>query len=259
MTVRLSTGAVNGIAGALGFGGLFNRGSIEIRTGTQPVSADAAVSGTLLGIATHASGALTKETRATGTVVITGGSGSVATLTVGTFNIIPDGAVPYNTSTAQTASDLCDAINRNGIYEASVSGSTVTIRPRPGAGAAHNGLAVTSTGSVTATYGGGTISGGAAAANGLIWLPPNVGLIAKLPAQVLSFNGIAAGVAGWGRLVGSEADAGSGLSGAPWLPRMDFSIGVGSGDLQMGNVNIQVGQPNTIDQLSWRQLMQAVS
>lgn len=251
MTLRLSTGARNGLANGMGFGGLFNRGTLEIRTGTQPVTADAAVTGTLLGTVTAASAALTKETPASGTVVITGGSTSVATLTVGTFNIIPDGAVPYNTSTAQTASDLCDAINRNGIYQASVSGSTVTLTPRPGVGAAHNGLTVTSTGSVTATYGGGTISGGVAPVNGLIWTPPSAGVISKLATQIWSFAGVAAGTAGWFRLVASAADAGALLSAAPWLARMDGSIGTSGADLNLSNIVIGIGSPVTIDTFSF--------
>lgn len=151
--IRLSTGARNMLAQGAGFASIFNRGTIEIYNGTQPVTADSASTGSvLLGIVSNASGAVTKETRATGSITITGGSVSVATLTVGGFNIIPDGAVPYNTSTTQTASDLCDAINRNGVMQASVTGAVVTITPMPGAGAAYNGLVVTSTGSVVATY-----------------------------------------------------------------------------------------------------------
>ena len=42
MTIRFSTGTRNGIAQGLGFGGLFNRGSIKIYSGAQPASGDAA-------------------------------------------------------------------------------------------------------------------------------------------------------------------------------------------------------------------------
>ena len=48
MTIRLSTGARNGLAQGMGFGGMFNRGVIQIWSGTQPASADAAATGTLL-------------------------------------------------------------------------------------------------------------------------------------------------------------------------------------------------------------------
>lgn len=52
MAERLSTGLRNALAGATGFGATMAHGIIEIRSGTQPASADAAASGTLLAIAT---------------------------------------------------------------------------------------------------------------------------------------------------------------------------------------------------------------
>ena len=243
MTVRFSTGARNGFAGGLGFAAMFNRGVLDVYSGTQPASADAAVTGTLLGRVTVASGALTAETQASGTITITGGAGSVATVTVGTFNIIPDGAVPYNTSAAQTAADLCDAINRNGFYTAAVAGAVVTIKPRPGAGAAHNGYVVTSTGGVTATY--TNMAGGVASANGLYFAAPVGGSVSK--AGVWSFNGIAAGTAGWFRLQASVADAGGIILAAPYLPRMDGSVATSGADLNLSNIVIAVGAPSTID------------
>ena len=77
MTVRLSTGSRNGLAQGLGFGGMFNGGRIEIYSGSQPATADAAATGTLLGTVTSGSGALTKETRATATLTVTGGAGTL--------------------------------------------------------------------------------------------------------------------------------------------------------------------------------------
>lgn len=247
MTIRLSTGLRNALAQGLGLSGALNRGSINIYSGAQPVNADAAVTGTLLGTATIGSGALTQETQASGTIVITGGNTSVATVTVGTFNIIPDGAVPYNTSVNQTASDLCDAINRNGIYTATVSSATVTIHPRPGVGAAHNTLAVTSTGSVTATYGSGAMAGGAAAVNALYLGAPVAGVIEKPAGVVWSFAGVAAGTAGWFRFIGSASDAGAIASAAPWPVRMDGSVAVSGGDMALSNITVSIGAPNTLD------------
>ena len=59
MTVRLSTGLRNNLAGTTGFAATFANGIIEIRTGSQPVHADNASPGTLLGTVTLASGAFT--------------------------------------------------------------------------------------------------------------------------------------------------------------------------------------------------------
>lgn len=245
MTVRFSTGVRNALAQGMGFGSIFNRGSIGIYSGSQPASADAAVTGTLLGTVTVASGALTQETQASGTITITGGSTSILAVTVGTFNIIPDGAVPFNASNAQTASDLCDAINRNGIYTATVSGTVVTIKPRPGVGAAHNGYVVSSTGSVTATY--ANMSGGVAPANGLYLGAAANGVISKPSGVVWSFNGAANGTAGWFRFIASINDPGSLVSAAPFYMRMDGSVATSGGDMNLSNLAIAVGAPNTID------------
>ena len=63
MTVRLSTGLRNKMANAFGVAsgqatnGAFDDGVIYIYSGAQPLTADAAVSGTLLGIVTKDSGA----------------------------------------------------------------------------------------------------------------------------------------------------------------------------------------------------------
>jgi hypothetical protein len=52
MTVRLSTGLRTNFAGTTGFGSTFTNGVIYIYSGSQPISADSAISGTLLGIVT---------------------------------------------------------------------------------------------------------------------------------------------------------------------------------------------------------------
>lgn len=243
MTVRFSTGVRNALAGGRGFGALFNLGSLLVFSGTQPLTADSAVVGTHLGTATAASGALTQETPASGSITITGSGTSVLTLTVGTFNIIPGIVVPWNGTTTQTAADLCDAINRVGMFSATVSGAVVTFKPPPGAGAAYNAAAVAHTGTVTATY--VNMSGGVTPVNGLVWTPPSLGVVSK--SGTWSFNGLAAGTAGWFRLIGSEADAGAALAAAPWLPRVDGSIAVSGADLNLSNISIAIGAPNTID------------
>lgn len=63
--IRLSTGLRTNLAGTTGFASTFANGVIEIRTGTQPTSADSAASGTLLGLVTIASGPFTPGTQPT--------------------------------------------------------------------------------------------------------------------------------------------------------------------------------------------------
>lgn len=254
MTVRLSTGLRNLLAGGAGFGQIFNKGRIEIYTGSQPASADAAVTGTLLGIVSASSGAVTKENRASATITVSGSAGSINTVTVGTLNIIPDGAVPFRTDAATTASDLCDAINRNGMFEASVSGAIVTVKPHYGAGATFNGVALATTVTTLSATSSGNLGSGVSPVNGLIFGAPAAGVVAKLSSQVWSFNGIATGTAGWFRFLSSDtADAGGLLSGAPWYPRMDGSIATSGADLNLSNIAIVTSAPCTIDTFSWTQ------
>lgn len=59
MTVKLSTFLRTQLAGTTGFASAFANGVIEIYSGAQPATADAAPTGTLLGTVTLASGAFT--------------------------------------------------------------------------------------------------------------------------------------------------------------------------------------------------------
>lgn len=252
MTVRLSTGARNAIAGALGFAGVFNKCSINIYSGTQPASADSAATGTLLGTVTLSSLPLTQESQASQTITVAGASGSINTVTVGAVNIIPDGAVPFRTDAATTASDLCDAINRNGLFTASVAGAVVTVKPRPGAGATYNGVAfATTVTTLTATVGAATLTGGVSPVNALSFNAPVAGVVSKPSGAVWSFLGVAAGTAGWFRVVGSVLDSGASISAAPYLARLDGSIATSGGDLNLSNTSIAVSSPNTIDSFAF--------
>lgn len=78
MTVRFSTQLRTNLAGATGFAGSFADGVIEIYTGPQPVTADAAVTGTLLGTMTLASGPFTPGSPANGLTFAAAANGSVS-------------------------------------------------------------------------------------------------------------------------------------------------------------------------------------
>lgn len=255
MTLRLSTGLRNAMANSGGFASALNRGCLRIFTGSQPITADSAETGTLLGIATASSGALTQEVQSTATITVAGASGSINTVLVGTFNIIPDGAVNFNTSANQTASDLADAINRNGYMQAVAASAVVTVKSRPGAGTTHNGLALSTAVTTLTATSSGTMASGVAAVNGLMFGTSNAGVIAKLSTQVWSFNGSAAGTAGWFRFIGSVNDPGTAVVAGtpPYYVRLDGSIAVSGADLNMSNIAITVSAPNTIDTFSWTQ------
>ena len=249
MTLRFSTGLRNNLAGNKGFASTFAKGSILIYSGTQPATADSAVTGTLLGTVTLASGVLTQETRASQTITIAGSAGSINTVTVSTLNIIPGGAVPWNTSTTQTASDLCDAINRDGLFDATVSGAVVTVLAPRGAGTTYNTLVfATTVTTLTATVGAGTITGGVAAVNGLTFAAPVGGTVSK--SGIWSFNGAAVGTAGWFRLIASSSDAGG---SSTVLERMDGSVAVSGADMNLSNISVAIGALNTIDTFAYTQ------
>lgn len=250
MTLRLSTKLCNNLAGTTGFAATFANGVIDVYTGTQPASADAAATGTLLGTITQASGAWTPETLASQTITVAGSSGSINTVTVGTFNIIPLGAVPFVTDAATTAAALASAINRNGLYTATVSGSVVAVKAPTGSGAAHNGLALATTVTTLTATSGGNMSGGVAAVNGLTFNESSGKSVTK--SGTWSFVGIAAGTAGWWRMRASPTDAGGADTGFIY-PRLDGSCGVGSGDMSLGTITIEIGAPSTVDRFTWVQ------
>ena len=148
MTVRLSTGLRNAMVGLTGFGTTFSQGVINIYSGPQPLSADNAVTGTL----------------------------------------------------------LC-----------------------------------------TVTKDGAAFAFGAPT-NGLAFDPPVAGVVSKAAADTWKAVGLAAGTAGWFRLMGNAADS---LGASTTLPRLDGSIGTSGADLNLSNIAIAVGAPNTVDVFSF--------
>lgn len=252
MTLRLSTGTRNALASGIGFGALFNKGSINIYTGTQPTNADAAATGTLLGVVTLGGGALTQEVQAAGSLTLSGGGGSVDTVTVNGFNIIPNTPVPYNGSVNQTALDLAAAINRAGYYLASATGSSgvVTLKALPGTGAVHNTYAVSATSTTLSVGTFVAMSGGVNPVNGLLFTDAANGAVTKMGSWSFTGLSVSTQTAGWFRLQGSTVDAGGLATAAPWPARVDGSVGTSGADLLLSNISIALGQVTTVDTFS---------
>lgn len=210
MALRYSTAARNFMAGIGGYKQAFQNGRIEIYTGAQPATADAAVTGTLLCTVTSNSLARTAEVLATGSLTLsTGASGSVNTLTVNGVDIL-GGTVAFDTSLTQTATDVATQINNYwGVidYTASASGAVVTITALPGTGASPNTFVVAAT-YTTITGSTVNLSGGVTAVNGLQFGTAVGAAIAKLATQTWSGVNVASGTAGWYRQYGSVADTG---------------------------------------------------
>jgi hypothetical protein len=251
MALRLSTGLRNFLNEAGGLKQALNNGKMMIYSGAQPASADDAASGTLLATITKASGALTEEVQASGTVTLTGGaSGSVDTLTVNSLEIM-GAAVPFNTSLTQTATDVATAINNNPqnlLFVASAAAAVVTIKAKPGLGALANGWVVASTGT-TITTSDVNLASGVTAVNGLTFGDASAGQLVKNPAETWTGLGVAAGTAGWFRYEGAVADT-EGSDTAELYIRLDGNIATSGANLNMSSTGVAVGATQTISTFS---------
>lgn len=246
MTLRLSAGARNHICGKGSLKNAFQGGKLKIYSGSQPATADAAPTGTLLCTITDASGAHTQEVRASGTVTLSGSSGSITACTVNGLTVLGE-TVAFNTDLATTATDLAEAINEyNSVpkIEASASGAVVTLKAPPGVGAGANGWVVDST---TATLTGTDVnmSAGVTAVNGLKFDKAAAGIMDKLDSQ--TWSGVAAnsGTAGWFRLEGPVADSGA-LDTLEAQIRIDGAISTSGAQLNMSSTSITAAATQTI-------------
>ena len=250
MTIRLATQTRNDLATE--FKDAFDGGVIRIFTGPQPIGADSAETGTLLGIVTKASGAHTAEVSAVGSLTIAGTSGSVDTVTVNAIDIL-GGSVASTGAVNTTADAVAAKINtnpKNHLFTASTTGASgvITLTAVKGLGTLPNTWAVSGT---YTTITGGTyvaMTGGVDQVNGLVFGTPANGTVPKHATDVWSFLGLAQGTAGWFRLAGGVADGGGASS---VLPRLDGSIGTANADLNLSNIAIDVNTPVTIDTFSF--------
>lgn len=252
MALRLSTALRNFLLAHGPCKLALQNGVLKIYSGTQPTTADDAVAGTLLVTISKASGSVTREVLATGTVTLTGGaSGSVDTVTVDGINVIPQGAVAFNTSLTQTATDLAAAINKglsSPEYTASSSGAVVTIKALPGTGTGANGFVVTATlTTITASY--GNMASGVAAVNGLSFETAASGALAKNSAETWSGSAAATGTAGWFRFGGSVTDPGTTDSAATYI-RLDGSVATSGANLNMSSTSITAAATQTLSAFS---------
>lgn len=249
MTLRYSTGARNYLLQHGGLKKAFQNGKIQIYTGAQPASADAAPTGTLLCTITRNSGAHTAEVLATGSLTLTGGAaGTIDAVTVDGVNILTDGAVAFDTSLAQTATNLAAAINRSESspeYTASASDAVVTITAMRGSGASPNGFVVTATlTTLTATY--GDMAGGVDADNGLRFGAAAAGSLAKKVGDVWSGVNVASGTAGWYRFIGAATDS-EVADATESQVREDGAIATSGAQLNMSSTTLTAGATTTID------------
>jgi hypothetical protein len=240
MAYKMSKAARNLVNNGYSFAQLFHGGKLLIYAGSAPANADDAPSGALLATLTDSSGAHTAEVKATGTVTVTGTTGSITDVTVNSISILGT-TVPFNSTVNQTASDLAAAINKTNKsvkYRATVSGATVTISAPPGAGTQVNTHVVAVTGTLTTTT--GNMAGGVNSANGLKFGDSAAGVLAKDSAQ--TWSGVAGntGTAGYYRLVPAQADSGA-ADATETYPRLQGDIAVSGAALNLGSTSIVNG------------------
>lgn len=233
--------------------------ALKVYTGAQPATAEAAPTGTLLVTYSDASGALTREVRAYGSVELTAGSsGSVDTVGIklgssgATIALLPS-AVSYATSLANTAALVAAAINNNpkNVYvDASVpSGAIIRLTAKPGTGSVPNSswevVSTVTTLSKTDT----NFASGVTAANGLLWDDASAGAITKRSTQTWSGVAVATGTAGWFRIEASVSDAGTEDTTESVL-RVDGSVATSGAELNMTPTSITSGATQTISSFS---------
>lgn len=180
----------------------------------------------------------TLETRATGTLTLTGGGAgnTVNTVTVNGVDILGGTPVPFNSTLAQTASDIATAINQRATtpeYTASSSGAVVTITAQPGTGATPNGFVVTaSLTGVTATF--ANMASGVTSVNGLKFAYAANGSLKKLSTQRWFACPAASATGGYFRLVTANTDTGQ-VDTAETFIRVQGTITdlAGAGDMKL--------------------------
>ena len=252
MALRLSAGLRNFLLEGGSLKQAFAGGKLLLYTGSQPAAANDAVSGTLLCTYTVSSGAHTAEVRSTGSLTLdSGASGSVDTFTVNSIEIMGS-STPFNTSLAQTATDICTKVNNNPknlLFVASNGGTAViTLTAKPGLGTLPNTWVVAATYTTIA----GTpvnMSSGVNSANGLKFGDSAAGTLVKDPSQ--TWSGVAGntGTAGWFRLVGAVADAGSADSSEVYH-RLDGNVATSGANLNLSSTSITSGATQTISTFS---------
>lgn len=262
MALRISTALRNALLHGASLRREMANCVLKVYTGSQPASADAAPTGTLLCTYSSSSGSLTREVLPVGSLTLSGTSGSADTIKLavggGTAFDILGGAVTSDGTVAGTATLVANAINNNpaNIYvTASTNGAdgVITLTGKPGIGATMNGWVPSGTGT-TISFGSavniGSGTAGVTAVNGLKWAYPAVaGVLSKLSSQTWSGVASATGTAGWFRIEAAVADAGA-LDSAAVVKRIDGAVSTSGAELNLSNTSITSTVTQTIDTCS---------
>lgn len=259
MALRLSTAARNAVMANQSLRTVMSNCVLKVYSGSQPASADNAPTGTLLCTYSASSGAITREVLPTGSLTLSGTSGSADTFKLavggGTAFDILGGAVASDGTVAGTATLVAAAINNNpaNIYVvASTNGAdgVITLTGKRGIGATMNGWVPSGTGT-TISFGSAVNIGsgvaGVTAVNALRWAyPAAAGVLSKLSSQTWSGVAAATGTAGWFRIEAAVTDS-LGLDSSFLYPRIDGSVATSGAELNLSNLSITSGVTQLVD------------
>lgn len=231
--------------------------NIKLYTGAQPATAEAAPTGTLLCTFSNASGALTREVLPTGSVTITGTSGTYSTVKLavggGTAFDIMGGSVAFTTDLTTTAGLMVNKINNNPaniFVTASNVAGVITLTGKRGLGATINGWVPSGTvtggdAAIGSAVNIGSAVAGVTAVNGLTWGDASAASIVKNPLETWSGVAAASGTAGWFRIEAAVADAGS-LDSSEAVIRCDGSVATSGAEWNMSSTAIVSAATQTI-------------
>ncbi len=83
--------------------------------------------------------------------------------------------------------------------------------------------------------------------NGLQFDPPSGGILSKSASQAWQYSGLTPGTAGWARLCANDSYMNT---SSATDARMDMAVGTSTGDLQISNINIQIGTQGSITEFT---------
>ena len=255
MAQRKSTGLVNFMANSGSARNGLGNSRIKIYTGTQPASADDAVTGTLLVTLTKSGGAYTPETLPQWQFTLSGSSGTLTSVKVGGVEVLGS-TITYATSLDATATATAAAITAYfGIpdYRATASGAVVTVTGPVGSGATLNTLVIATTvsgGDLAATVAsaGAVTTTGVTCVNGCNFQFPAVAGVLTKETTDWSGVAVATGTAGWFRI---EADSSDNQGVSTTFKRLDGAISTSGAEMNLSSTAVTSGGTYTINQGSF--------
>ena len=222
---------------------------VNFYTGPQPSGPDVPATGTLVGVATLQSGALTpgaKSVRQVDECTVTYGTdGNVYALVVNGTSYSYTSVSGNDASAVAVA--LAALVDTSNVVSAVAHGTSVVTRARFG------GNAVTLANTGTTTPGNLVITNKVANSrlNGLQWGASSGGVLSKESGS-WSFVALASGTIGYARICASNDSNGSNTTAI----RVDMNASTSNAPITLSNVNVTSGMTVTIDSATFTQPLQ---